>query len=178
MAQSQRTKPEAASNPTPPPQKKKAAPRAADGYEETVTVACKMPNGMILQVCDLMDVPSPEPGRPHHTVKEWRPVGEKVTINGPAVQFGDIPEYRIVAGYALTEGVPAQFWDRWLEQHKDDASVKNKLIFAHERTVHVVDMAKDHKSVQSGLQPLKQENDPRVKQDPKFKVVKDDGSKD
>ena len=58
-----------------------------------------MPNGMILQLCQQMDIQSPTPTDPHRTVKEWRPVGDKVTINGNKVPFGFIPDFRIIGNF-------------------------------------------------------------------------------
>lgn len=137
----------------------------------TLTVACKVPNGMILQLCKEMDHQEAILGGGMRTVKQWHPFGDKVKINGPAHPFGVMPNYRIVGGYALTEGVNEEFFNVWMKQHEHDASVVNHMIFAHSKTDYAVDWAKDHKSTLSGLQPLvmsKNNLDPRV---PKSKVA-------
>ena len=134
-----------------------------DGSAETVTVACKMPNGMLLQLCEPMEIQQPVLGGGMKTVTEYKPMGQIVKIHGPAVPFGAERPCRVVMGYALTEGVDKAFFDAWLEQHAQDHSVVNKIIFAHTSAEYVRDFAKDHRTVTSGLEPLKTENDPRAK---------------
>jgi len=120
----------------------------------TITVACKIPNGLILQLCKPMDRSEPVLGGGRKNVKEWHPYGDKVKVHGPARPFGANPVTRVVGGYALTEGVPARFFAQWLEQHKDDAVVTNQMIIGHENTEYLVGWAKERKGLLSGLQPL------------------------
>ncbi len=121
----------------------------------TVTVACKMPNGMILQLCKPMVHREPILGGGAREVTQWHPYGPKVKVHGPARPFGAAPATRVVGGYALTSGVPADFFAEWLEQHKEDAVVVNKMIMAHGNPNWIAGWAKDHRTLQSGLQPLK-----------------------
>ena len=150
MAQSQRTKPEAASSTNPPPQKRKAAPRAAEGYEETVTVACKLPNGLILRVFDMRPQDEHVMGggvRKSHVAVERE---ERVTLFGFSHPQNAAPRCRIANGYALTPNVPKDFFDEWMKQNAKSDLVKNHLIYAHEEEASAIDYAKEHAELRSG----------------------------
>lgn len=128
---------------------------------ETVTVACKQPNGIILRLFQMVDMAEPVMGGGTRMVKQAQPIGKSYVIRGPAIPFGKIPEFQIVGGYALTEGIPGDFWDTWCEQNKDSDLLLKRMMFAHERTTTVVGLAKDQKGLTSGLEPLNPDKDPR-----------------
>lgn len=96
---------------------------------ETVTIACKLPHGLHL---DLQ-----RPGQPK----------ERVTING-------FTHPRAIAGFGITEGVSKEFFDEWMRQNKDLEPVKQGLIFAHAQAKSVVDQAKEKVNLKSGLEAL------------------------
>ena len=128
---------------------------------EVVTVACKVPNGIILRLMRMVDMAEPVMGGGTRMVKQAQPTGAAFTVRGPAIPFGQIPSFQIIGGYALTEGIPGDFWDTWCEQNKDSDLLKNKMMFAHERHATVVGLAEDRKDIRSGLEPLNPNNDPR-----------------
>lgn len=136
--------------------------RGAPRTGETVTVACKLPNGIVL----------------HREVKKTRPVvvlgggtrdeayfervaGSEVVIFGNARPVGGEHRTRVVAGYALTQGVPKDLWDEWCESKKDLPALKNGLIFAYPSIGEAADAARDNRKVRSGLEPLDPKGDPR-----------------
>lgn len=127
-----------------------------------VTVACKLPNGLKLQIYDMEEGSEPVMGGGTKTVKRAVSVGEPVKLNGVAVPFGKVPNYMIVGGYALTTGVDAQLFRRWMRDNWDSPIVTNKLILVHEDKVNVSDAAKDHDSIRSGLEPITPDKDPRI----------------
>jgi len=130
---------------------------------ETVCVATNLPNGMILRIHKMVDVTEATPNG-SHTIKQARPVGEAVVIHGAAVDIdrmrrGEVPEFMIANGFALTPGVPADFWDAWLEQHKNAPYVVNKCIFAMSSESRARDKIKSEmKGTLSGLEPIDPEN--------------------
>lgn len=128
---------------------------------ETVTVACKCPNGLILRIFKMDDFAEPVMGGGFRTVPRATQIGQQVVIRGPAIPWGVVPSFPIVGGYALTEGVPADFWDTWLEQNKDTDMVTNRQIYAEERVTFVKGMAKDQSDIRSGLEPMTPGKDPR-----------------
>jgi hypothetical protein len=98
-----------------------------------VTVACKLPNGLILELD-----------------------GVRVELAGPAVAWGVPP--RDVGGYALTHGVDADFFVRWMSVYKDYTPVKRGLIFACAKPQDAEARAREMKDEKSGLEPLNPEN--------------------
>lgn len=122
---------------------------------KTVTVACKMPNGMMLQLQqEYTDTEQTMNGT--RDVKRHRKVGETVVVAGNAIHVGvpDAPRKQIVGGYALTRGVDADFWAKWFEQNKDAPYVKEGIIFAMPNRDAVEDKAEEQVSITSGLEPL------------------------
>jgi hypothetical protein len=136
-----------------------------------VTVACKVPNGLLLRNFKMMPAREQTPTG-YRDVEKAEQVGDTVLINGPAALFGQVPEYTIVAGYALTPNVGKEFFDEWLRQNADHAAVKADLIFAHSNRAVVSDRAKEQKAVRSGLEPLDparvMRNGKSVPVDPRF----------
>lgn len=62
-------------------------------------------------------------------------------------------------GYALTPGVPADFWAAWLEQNKDTDMVKNGMIKAQPDLESLAADAAEHANADSGLGPMNPEMD-------------------
>jgi hypothetical protein len=96
----------------------------------TVTVACKLPNGLHLDL----------KGR------------DRVTVRGPAVEWGKAPI--AVGGYALTPDVDADHWAAWLALYKDAPFVKNRYIFAFPKPADATSAALEMKDEKCGLEPL------------------------
>ena len=116
---------------------------------ETVTVACKIPNGMILHH-------QPEGGakltiklngnrNPIHpkTGRELR----KFEVAGEAASG--------IGGYGLTPNVPKDLWDKIYAESKDTPPFANGLIFALGDTASARDCAKElSPDMHSGLDPI------------------------
>lgn len=139
---------------------------------ETVTVACKHQTGLILRLHEQHKESHPLLGGGLKEVDVYRPIPDAVVkINGPSLpKDANADRPAITAGYALTHGVPKDFWDAWCEQNKDSDLLKNRIIFAHVRTDAVNGMAKEGKAVRSGLEPIDpttdekgRSNDPRAR---------------
>ena len=127
-----------------------------------VTVACKLPHGLILRLFEMESANEPVMGGGYREVKRARQTGSTVRVNGNAVPFGVRPDHPIVAGYALTHGVDKDFFDEWMKQNRDSDIVKNHLVFAYERAESARDAAKDHAKQRSGLEPIEPDTDPRL----------------
>jgi hypothetical protein len=131
-----------------------------------VTVACKIPNGLSLQLFRKVEVPEPVQGGGIRVVPRHDRIGDMVQIRGTAYPRGNpppgMPPRPIMAGgYALTPNVPADFWDAWLEQNKEADYVKNKMIFAYGDRAKTIGVARDNRELRSGLEPVNMTNDPR-----------------
>ena len=148
--------------------------RRATGTD-TVTIACNLPNGHILQLYDIEEVESIMPnGR---AIKEnmatlnlehgqWALNGSKLDM--ARLQSGDMPDYRVIkgttpdCGYALTPGIPRDFAERWFEQNKRNPLVTLKHIYMAGTEDRAVGQARDFKDFKSGFQGLNQAGDYRV----------------
>lgn len=127
-----------------------------------VTVMCKLPNGLKLRLQKM--VPSQElvMGGGVRDIMKAQPVGAPVVIHGNAVPANGRPRSRIVGGYAMTEGVDAEFWSQWVKDNADHPAVKEGLIFAHAELESAVDQAKDGRKLVSNLEPLTPDTDRRI----------------
>ncbi len=135
---------------------------------KTVTVACKIPGGLILRGFVLVDRSELVMGGGTREIKVAQETGERVVINGPAAEKGKMPIARngmgmpddnlgmvqVEHGYALTHGVDAEFFNRWLEQNQTLDAVRNGLIFAHAQVSSVRAQAKDGARIRTGLEPI------------------------
>jgi hypothetical protein len=141
-------------------------PRTPASTGETVTVGCKMPNGIILRIFDMVDRTEEIYGA-LRTFKIAQFTGKEVRLNGSRlsmqdIQDGNLPEYPIIAqtGFALTLGVPKDFWDRWLEDNRDTPLVQNGIIFAAGSQRDATQESRNRESIRSGLEPIDPTNPP------------------
>lgn len=129
----------------------------------SVTVACKIPQGLVLQLQHPMSrrVPTGRGAEDDYAVIEVMVFGGKrYHVFGPAMPAQVGPDYilphAVEGGYALTRGIPADFWRQWLEQNKLADYVVNKMIFAMDAESSQ-SKAREHGELKSGLEPLSQE---------------------
>jgi hypothetical protein len=122
---------------------------------ETVTIACKLPNGIHLDVFRMDDWNEQTPTGVRATKRAVR--DGRFTLNGTRRRTDDP---RIAEGFALTHGVPAEHWARWLDANKDSALVTNGLIFA-QKGADVRAQAREKAGQLSGLEPIDPKNLPR-----------------
>ncbi|SPL70857.1 hypothetical protein [Acinetobacter stercoris] len=108
-----------------------AAPKKTSATVNKVTIGCKLPNGFILQV-----------GEVTHR------------ING-------FNQSTVIGGHGITENVPSELWDAWVEENKERDLYKNGFVFAHDKAKSTAAEAKEKQATQSGTEPL----DPNAKGD-------------
>src|ERR1700674_2110839 len=107
-------------------QLKSGANLMSEKSSATVTVACKLPNGLLIQLFEPYSVQVPILGGGTREELRHRRVGETYHIRGPIAPFGQVPKTEIAAGYALNTGVPRDLWEKWLEKKAHSALVRNK----------------------------------------------------
>lgn len=90
----------------------------------TVTVGCKLPNGLVLEFG-----------------------GKSVEVNGANSSI-------IIGGYGLTEGVDAAFFEAWMEAHEAMPFVRNQLIFAQAKTADAQAEATEKASEKTGFEGM------------------------
>lgn len=120
----------------------------------TVTIACKMPHGIVIRDHDEATVHENVMGGGSRKVKVFRPVGRPIRIKGPVVPDQFIRLVEVVGGYAITEGVDLDLFEKWMRWNREAPYVTNKLIYGDEDGSKVRAWARDHDSVRSGMEPL------------------------
>lgn len=122
---------------------------------ETVTVACKLPHGVELRVFRMETTNEPVMGGGSREVSKAQQVGESVIIAGVAHPQGGAPRATIAeGGYALTPGVPKDFWEKWLADNKGSDMVRNGMIFAAGAEGSVRAQSRERKDERSGAERL------------------------
>lgn len=110
---------------------------------QTVSVACKLPNGLHLDIVAT-------PGLPVRRVSVRGSNAGAVGMNGQRA----FPDAIAVAGFGVTPGVPKQFWEEWLRLNQHTAVVQKGLIFAYEQVESTISRAKELGKLTTGLEGL------------------------
>lgn len=58
---------------------------------------------------------------------------------------------QIIGGYAITPGIPKDFWDEWYAQQESHDAIQNQMIFAHKETASVAAQAKENEKLSGGI---------------------------
>lgn len=124
----------------------------------TVTVACKMPHGLVLRLFDMVDSNEAVAGGGFKVVKRAQPRPEVVVLNGYLTQHKGsvVPIASPMSSYALTHGVDRDFFERWLQENQELDAVKNGLVLAHKSDTAGV--ARERKDTVCGLEPINPAN--------------------
>lgn len=135
-----------------------------------VTVACNIPNGITLRVCEPHEYMEPVLGGGSRAVKEYGEVG-RVTLKGNAVPMRHDPDFAYPVldknGFALTV-VDAELWETWIkgQMNKKGEDTHPALINGCIYAVQDPDKAgdKSHRDIRSNLHPLDMNGatDPRM----------------
>jgi hypothetical protein len=129
---------------------------------DTVCVACKLPNGVVLRAFTMRPIQEPMPGGGYRdTMMAEEIPGSRITVNGVATPHGVPHQWPMSSGYALTHNVPKAVWDAWLRDAADSDIVQNKLIFAYEQPADTAAAARDNEGRKSGLEPINPEAPPK-----------------
>jgi hypothetical protein len=115
-------------------------PLPPEPEQETVFVACKLPNGLHLDL----------------SVKGQLP--RRLTLAGTNTGIKECGVYdpsRMQNGFALTP-VPKKFFEDWLEQHRFHPAVVNGHIFANTNAKSAVAEAREKEKAETGLEPMPQ----------------------
>lgn len=148
-----------------------AAARTKTG--ETVTIACKLPCGILAEVWDMdpdKAMTTPDGSGGMKTIRprmRYSALSEKLLIKGNAaarrlekgddkgVPIEEVPRLEQVSdGFGLTFGVNKEWADLWFEQNKDWPPVREGMIFMQKTAASARDQAKDHKGIKTGLEPI------------------------
>lgn len=109
---------------------------------QTVTVGCKLPHGLILQL------------------RESSKTNEGVISNfiGEPVIVAGANSAAVIGGHGITPDVDKEFFDKWLDQNKAAPFVTKKLIFAHEKEGSVKAQATEQATNPTGFEGVDPSN--------------------
>lgn len=127
----------------------------------TVTVGCKVPNGIIIRAFKLEPRQELLQGGGTRDIKVAVSHGAPIKINGPG-RIDRIVRGPESSGYALTHNVDADIWDAWREANKDGELVRNELVIAHMKQTEVSAVARANDTRKTGLEPMDPQGDHRA----------------
>lgn len=142
-------------------------PARKSANARTVTVACKIPNGLVLQLCK-SHIETEQTMAGSRDVKVYRKMGPTITVAGPAYPNGTVPKGfkrrpEDASNMALTFKVPADFFEEWMKQNADADYVRSGMIFGFADLASVEDQAQELVKELSGFEPVNVDGpDPRV----------------
>lgn len=111
----------------------------------TVTVACKLPNGLHLE-----NVVNGQVVRHTLNGSRLRTTPEGREIHSHELAGSQVPD----AGFGLTPGVPADFWEQWAKENAEYPPFKKGMIFANADAASVKAVAKEMTGVRTGFEGL------------------------
>jgi hypothetical protein len=126
----------------------------------TMTVACKIPNGLMLRVFVPETYDVPVMGGGMKTVTRSRPTDWSCKLNGPARKLGQDVAHQIIHGAGLTHGVDADLFALWLEQNKTSDYVVKGLVFGQVKPNDTIQQANEHRHEKTGLEAVDPKNLP------------------
>lgn len=127
---------------------------AALTTRKTVTVACKLPHGIKIRDHEESTTFENVMGGGTRKIKVFRPIGPVIRIKGPQVPKEFIRLVEVVGGYAITDGIDAEVFARWMRWNAEMPAVENLLIFGGEKRDEVLGLARERAGLRSGLEPL------------------------
>jgi hypothetical protein len=144
---------------------------------DTVTVACNLPTGLLLQIYNIEIAERTLPNgnvitENHATLNldhgQWYVHGP-VNFNSLAASGREVnADFRVIrgdvpdGGYALTPGIPRDFWEQWERDNARSPLITGKHVFAASSESRAVGQAKEYREFKSGFQGLNQAGDYRV----------------
>lgn len=146
----------------------------------TVTVGCKLPHGLICELFEARTIKEVTMGGSRE-VEQYFPTGQRFALNGPGHAQNEGPRCLVRNGFAITRGIPKDFWDKWMAANKTLPAVINGLIIAQANPQAVADAAKDRRAQKTGQERADPNNlptlDPRMRlktsEDQKAKIIED-----
>lgn len=146
------------------PQGKMPEPAKPATGTDTVTVACKVPGGLIFDLCEMVDDYEPVMGGGQKKVKKAAPTGVRVVLAGPAREQQAMRRglngdgSTLAGGYALTSGVPREHWEKIERDYRDLPAFVNGLVFAQKSDVAAMSEARNRRELTTGMEGIDPEN--------------------
>lgn len=134
---------------------------------EKVVVASKLQFPLRIRLFRMIDVTEQRPNAPSVQVKKAEALPDTFIIHGTARLRGAgradiVDNRRMNFGYAFTEGVDKESYDRWAHDNKDQPFITNKLVFAMPDLNEAEAKAKDNEKRVTMHEPLDPSGDERM----------------
>ncbi len=107
----------------------------------TVSVGCKLPHGLMLQLYS-----APKDNKPA------KALGKPVRIAGANQNYTETGLIVPKGAFGLTDGVDKAFMDKWMHDNRDMEAVTQGLIFVHDKDVSVRAEGKARKEQMTGFE--------------------------
>lgn len=127
-----------------------------------VTVALKMPAGLILSTFIMREINEATPVGFRQVQKAFPSGRQQVRLNGYATPVGMSPKCEVINGFAITKGVPADIWEQWLKDNIDSIMVERGIIYGDPDMDNVKRHCLEHDKLENGLQPINPKGDIRM----------------
>ncbi len=127
---------------------------------DTVSVGCKIPNGLMLQLYRVETYDEQLMAGGTRKAKRAIPEGLPVKLNGCARRVGKDMPHQILMGAGITHGVDADFFNEWVRRNADSDVVKKGLVFSQTKPGEIEAQVKDHRTLKSGMEPIDPRNLP------------------
>lgn len=124
----------------------------ATASTDTVSVACKHPNGIRLDVFDIVGK-DPRDGS-NVTLRVQGPTLRGTSYNRDPEHVAKHGVPVLVGGYAITEGIPASLWERWTQENADSALLADRVLFALPKVESVFAKAREQEAVPGIAEPI------------------------
>ena len=136
---------------------KKPVGSAPQSGTDTVSIALKLPNGLVLQAYEMVQSREQSPSG-FRDVPLAKAVGEPFTLHGAELPRGtsrplDL-EYLVIGGFAITPGCPRDLWENWYAANRDSHLVRAGLIFMVTDGRDARAEAKSRAAIESGFEPI------------------------
>lgn len=153
--------------PAPLPQGNPTRPSTPLSDGDTVCVACKIPQGVIMDHYEMVDDFESMYGGGSRPIKRSVPTGRRFILAGlgkeiAAMRQGVMPMTPNAGGYAITAGIPREFWEWWSHAYRDQPMLnpERPLVFAEPTLSRALARARELSATESGFEPI-DPNDPR-----------------
>lgn len=126
---------------------------------DTVTVACRMPGGLIFDLCEMVEDYEPVLGGGQRKIMKANPLEVRVVLRGPArsmqaMRLGLEVEQPLAGGYALTSGVPREHWEKIERDYKTHPALANGLVFACKNDLDAMAEARNRRGTETGMEGI------------------------
>ncbi|MBS0959786.1 hypothetical protein [Acetobacter thailandicus] len=118
----------------------------------TVTVICRMPSGLVLDLYDEGDLAARAQAK--NTVMLPPVPKESITLRGARRDPRYHKKENIMLGMGGRTEVPSDFWTAWEKQNVNFMPLKNGLIFAMPKEADAVDKLNEFRHERTGLEGL------------------------